>query len=57
MHIVSRLLIAVLHFNENSGRQQSMRKDGMRQWAVTYAKQNKGKGVVKQVKVPCTYGM
>lgn len=44
-----------MHFNENSSRQQSMTKDGNKQYAVSYPKGRGGEGVAKEVKVDQTF--
>lgn len=44
-----------MHFNENSSRQQSMTKDGNKQYAVSYPKGRSGEGVAKEVKVDQTF--
>lgn len=50
-----RLFLAAMHFNENSSRQQSMTKDGNKQYAVSYPKGRGGEGVAKEVKVDQTF--
>ncbi len=57
MLLTFRLLLAALHFNENTQRQQQTSKNGEAQFVVSYQKFDTGRGVVKEVKVPCTYGM
>ena len=54
--IVYRILLAVLHHNENSTRSQMICKDGRAAYAVSFPKAKKGGAVVKQIKIPCTYG-
>lgn len=51
----ARLFLAAMHFNENSSRQQSMTKDGNKQYAVSYPKGRGGEGVAKEVKVDQTF--
>ena len=51
-----RLTLAVLHFNENSNRAQATTRDGEKMHTVSYPKGRQGVGVVKEVKVHCTYG-
>ena len=48
--------MAVLHFNENSGRQQATTKSGQKMHGISYPKGRAGDAVVKEVKVSCTYG-
>lgn len=52
---IKLLFLAALHFNENSSRQQSMTKDGNKQYAVSYPKGRGGEGVAKEVKVDQTF--
>lgn len=51
----SRILIAALHFNENSQRPQAVTKENQLQWSVSYPKARKGQAVVKPVSVPATF--
>jgi hypothetical protein len=51
----ARTLLAALHFNENTNREQAKTKNGEAQWRVSYPKYRKGKGVVKEVKIPATF--
>lgn len=51
----TKLFLAAMHFNENSSRQQSMTKDGNKQYAVSYPKGRSGEGVGKEVKVDQTF--
>ncbi|XP_036000029.1 uncharacterized protein LOC118564855 isoform X1 [Fundulus heteroclitus] len=53
----ARLMLAILHFNENSNRQQAKNKAGKEMWQLSFPKAKKGEPVAKQVKVPCTYGV
>jgi hypothetical protein len=48
--------LAALHFNENSRRSQATTKKGEAMHSVSYPKGRKGDGVVKVIKVACTYG-
>ena len=45
-----------MHFNENTQRPQRLTKDGTPQHVISYHKYERDRGVVKEVKVPCTYG-
>lgn len=51
----ARILIAALHFNENSSRPQARSERGDACWAVSFPKARRGEAVVKEVKVPLTY--
>lgn len=51
----ARTLLAALHFNENTDREQSFTKTGTAQWRVSYPKYKKGGAVVKEVKIPATF--
>ena len=51
-----RGFIAALHFNENSARRQQKSRIGENLWSVSYPKYKGGVGILKQVKVPITYG-
>lgn len=52
----SRLLLAALHFNENSARDQASLPNGGRQCRITFPKQKNGEYTVRQVKTKCTFG-
>lgn len=52
----SRLLLAALHFNENSARDQASLPNGGRQYRITFPKQKNGEYTVRQVKTKCTFG-
>ncbi|XP_014675744.1 PREDICTED: uncharacterized protein LOC106815750 [Priapulus caudatus] len=51
----ARLTLAILHFNENSAREQQTNSDGSKQFRISYPKSKKGGAIAKEVKVPCTY--
>ena len=51
-----RILMAVLHFNENTSRAQRVGKDGKGQWAISYPKAKGGGATAKEKKVDLTYG-
>ena len=50
----ARILLAALHFNENSDRSQAVNKAGNARWRVSYPKYKDG-GIINEVKVDCTY--
>ena len=50
------LLLAALHFNENSQRDQKTTQSGEKMWKVSYPKYRHGDGVVQEVKDKVTYG-
>ena len=52
-----RLYLAMLHYNENCGRQQAQTKKGEKIYAVLYPKYKKGGHVVRKLVEHCTYGM
>jgi hypothetical protein len=52
-----RLWLAVLHFNENYGRDQARTKDGTARYKIAYPKFKKGEYTVRKISVECTYGM
>ena len=52
-----RLYLAMLHYNENCGRQQAQIKKGENRYAVLYPKYKKGGHVVRKLVEHCTYGM
>jgi len=52
----ARVLIAALHFNEDSCRSQAIcRQSGEACWSVSYTKARHGEAVVKEVMIPLTY--
>lgn len=51
----ARVLLAALHFNENSNRAQAVNKQGDACWNVSFPKSRHGEPVVKDVKIPLTY--
>ncbi|KAK3087395.1 hypothetical protein FSP39_005395 [Pinctada imbricata] len=55
--MLSRLILAALHFNENMQRPQAETKEGKKRFSVVFPKVKAGDYSLKEVKVPCTYGM
>ncbi|XP_064651530.1 uncharacterized protein LOC135502532 [Lineus longissimus] len=51
----SRLQLAGLHFNENSGRDQAKLKNGEEQFNISFPKFKKGDFSVKRVLTKCTF--
>jgi len=51
----ARILIAALHFNENSQRPQAVTRNDQLQWSVSFPKARSGQAVVKPVTVPATF--
>lgn len=51
-----RLLLAVMHYNENSERVQATNRDGELQYSINYPKAKQGGYTVKKVLNDCTYG-
>ncbi|XP_064643195.1 uncharacterized protein LOC135497319 isoform X1 [Lineus longissimus] len=51
----ARLLLATLHFNENSNRKQRIGQDEQPQWSISYPKGRGGAAVAKEVKIESTY--
>ena len=51
-----RLQIAILHFNENSDREQAKLEDGSGRVNIVFPKYKKGEHTVKRILVKCTYG-
>ncbi|XP_061193060.1 uncharacterized protein LOC133201277 [Saccostrea echinata] len=54
--MLSRLILAALHFNENGMREQATTKEGKKRFDVVFPKYKKGEYTVREVKVECTYG-
>ena len=54
--LVVRLLLAVLHNNENSQRQQATTTSGEAKWKVGYSKDRGMTPVAKPIKTEATYG-
>lgn len=52
-----RLLLAALHFNENSNRAQATLASGEGRYKISNPKYKKGEHTVKKIGVPPTYGM
>ena len=51
-----RLQIAILHFNENSDREQATLQDGSERFNIAFPKYKTGEHTVKKILVKCTYG-
>ena len=51
----SRLLLATMHYNENSGRNQQQNKQGELQYAITFPKYNKCGYIVRRILRMGTY--
>ena len=49
-------MLAALHYNENSRREQATTAAGDKRYVVMFPKHKKGEHTVKPVKEPCTYG-
>ena len=55
IHIIDRLPIAALHFNENFGREQAKTLAGWEQIRIVFPKQKQGEFTPKPISVPKTY--
>ena len=53
---VFRLALAALHFNENSGRNQALTKDGQPQFRISFPKSRRGEAIAKEIKTCQTFG-
>ena len=51
----SRLTLAAMHYNENSGRSQQRNKQGALQYAIAFPKYKKGGYIVRKILSNCTY--
>ena len=51
----SKLFLAAMHYNENSGRQQQQNKEMDLQYAIVFPKYKKGGHIVRKILVDCTY--
>jgi receptor-type tyrosine-protein phosphatase zeta len=51
----SRVLLAVMHFNENSNRQSKISRDGKEQYSIHYPKYRKGDPIVRRIKTAPTH--
>ena len=51
----SRLLLAAMHYSENSGRNQQQNKQGELQYAITFPKYKKGGYIVRSILGKGTY--
>ena len=54
--VFCRLLLAALHYNENSTRAQAVTKEGEKRYSVNFPKYKKGDYVVKKIKMAATFG-
>ena len=54
--VLFRSQIAILHFNENSDREQATLQDGTERFSIVFPKYKKGEHTVKKILVKCTYG-
>ena len=54
-NISNRLLIALMHFNENYGRKQAVTKSGMERIRLCFPKAKQGECTPKIIPVPATY--
>ncbi|ELT91270.1 hypothetical protein CAPTEDRAFT_202386 [Capitella teleta] len=50
-----RVLLAVMHFNENSNRQSKISRDGKEQYSIHYPKYRKGDPIVRKIKTAPTH--
>ena len=53
---IDRLLLAALHYNENSDRLQAVTKDGRPCYTIRFPKFKKGEYSVRKEKTSATYG-
>ncbi|XP_078336234.1 uncharacterized protein LOC144626352 [Crassostrea virginica] len=53
--MLSRIILAALHFNENALRGQATTIDGRKKYDVIFSKFKKEDYYVREVKVDCTY--
>ncbi len=51
----SRLLLAAMHYNENSGRSQQQSKKGELQYAIAFPKYKRGGYIFRKILSNCTY--
>ena len=51
----SRLLLAALHYNENSGRPQKRNHEGKLEFVITYPKYKEGGHIVRKILTDCSY--
>lgn len=56
MYLFSRTLLAVMHFNENAGREQQHTEAGEARYAINFPKWKKGGYSVKKVLAEPKYG-
>ncbi|XP_061170182.1 uncharacterized protein LOC133179442 [Saccostrea echinata] len=53
--MLSRILLAALHYNENGMREHASTKEGNKRFDIIFPKYKKGEYTVREVKVECTY--
>ncbi|KAK3093915.1 hypothetical protein FSP39_021726 [Pinctada imbricata] len=53
--MLSRLLLAALHFNENMQRPQACTREGAKRFSIVFPKAKGGHYSLKEVKEPCTF--
>lgn len=53
---IFRLALAALHFNENSGRNQALTKDGQPQFRISFPKSRRREAIAKEIKTCQTFG-
>ena len=53
---MDRLLIAVLHCNENADREQAMNRVGTPNYHITFPKSKEGRTTLSKVLTACTFG-
>ena len=51
----SRLLLAAMHYNENTGRHQCQTKKGKPEFTIAFPKYKKGGYIVRKILTECTY--
>ena len=51
-----KLRLAMLHYNENSGRAQAETKTGEKRYSILYPKHKSGGYIVRKITKTCTYG-
>lgn len=54
--ITCRLRLAMLHYNENNGRNQAETQAGEKQYSISYPKYKSGGYIVRTITEKCTYG-
>jgi len=53
---LSRLLLAAMHYNENSDRDQAVDQEGNQRFQLEFRKYKQGKYSVRQIKTDPTFG-